>query len=507
MSQRLSDYFALEAGEYLDQMDVVLSQPGTPDLERLLRLVRGIRGSAHLAQQESISSVADRMGNAVRAVAEGAAEWNEDLRARAVRTLDDLRVLVRATRSWGSAEDTRVAAALERWARFEPASSAAGAGAGEDGGKLFAFVRQELVAILSQLNMVVPELRSGQPPQGPLQEVLKRMRAVRGMAGLDAIGPVGGLLDGMETAIREILARQEPASPEQVDLLVAARDALVGISGTLEQGETPTSATPGVARFHELQGRRSTGPADTSDVVPVRELFEDGPGPHLVSSPVAPAAALGELTAEVKQFLRIESTGLLDRADAALAGAPGGDGRPLAARLAELVSGVREMAATYGASALVREVDAVLPRLDAGDAAGAIRDLRHALPGALEAEIGAGAGEGAGAGAAAGAGASAGAGVEAQTGASGGEGQSAGGAQVAHAVAGAGTDGTGSEAGVVPIESLLLRGEDALREALSLRPVIEQLVPRGGAGEELRGRLRELFDLLEQGAEGVGASA
>lgn len=493
MSQRLSDYFALEAGEYLDQMDVVLAQPGTPDLERLLRLVRGIRGSAHLAQQESIASVADRMGNAVRAVAEGSADWNEDLRARAVRTLDDLRVLVRATRTWGSAEDTRVAAALERWARFEPSSTEAPGGAGEDGGRLFAFVRQELVAILSQLNMVVPELRSGQPPQAPLQEVLKRMRAVRGMAGLDAVGPVGGLLDGMEAAIRELLARQEPASPEQVELLVASRDALVGISGALEQGETPTSATPGVARFHELQGRQSAGAADTTDVVPIRELFEEGPGPHLVSSPVAPAAASGELTPEVKQFLRIESTGLLDRADAALAGAPGGDGRPVDERLAELVSGVREMAAAYGASTLAREADAVLPRLSAGDAAGAIRDLRSALPAALEAGVGTGAEAGVAAEAAVGGERPSDAGVQIPGAAAGGAGSMAAGAE--------------DEAGVVPIESLLLRGEEALREALSLRPVIEQLVPGGGAGEELRGRLRELFELVEQGAEGVHASA
>ncbi len=49
MAQPLSEYFALEAGEFLDQMDALLAGGERPDPVRFFRLARGVRGSAQLA--------------------------------------------------------------------------------------------------------------------------------------------------------------------------------------------------------------------------------------------------------------------------------------------------------------------------------------------------------------------------------------------------------------------------------------------------------------------------
>lgn len=57
----------------------------------------------------------------------------------------------------------------------------------------------------------------------------------------------------------------------------------------------------------------------------------------------------------------------------------------------------------------------------------------------------------------------------------------------------------GEWADVVPVESLQLRGEAALREALALRPRVDDLADRGPA-RELRMALDELWDLLRLAA-------
>ena len=46
MSQPLSEYFAQEAGEYLDRLDALLSRGDAPDAIEFFRVARGVRGSA-----------------------------------------------------------------------------------------------------------------------------------------------------------------------------------------------------------------------------------------------------------------------------------------------------------------------------------------------------------------------------------------------------------------------------------------------------------------------------
>src|SRR5437588_222154 len=40
----MSDFFALEAGEYLDRLDALLQAPATPPADELVRLARALRG-------------------------------------------------------------------------------------------------------------------------------------------------------------------------------------------------------------------------------------------------------------------------------------------------------------------------------------------------------------------------------------------------------------------------------------------------------------------------------
>src|SRR6266700_2350619 len=63
----MSDFFALEAGEYLDRLDAVLQSDAPPAADEFVRLSRALRGSALMASQQAIARALDRAGKALSA--------------------------------------------------------------------------------------------------------------------------------------------------------------------------------------------------------------------------------------------------------------------------------------------------------------------------------------------------------------------------------------------------------------------------------------------------------
>jgi len=466
-SHSLSDYFALEAGDFLDQLDTLLGREGAPDAERFFRLARGVRGSARVAQESRIAPVADALEGAARAVHERALPWSEEVRALAVRTVDDLKVLIRARGNWSAAEDERAAAAAAHWEGI--ASRRGSSRAGDAAGSQFlGFLRREVTEVVSELDHAADALRRAPGAREPLQAAVRRMRPLRGMTGVDALAPVQEVLEGVEegAGVRDVDALLE--------LLTAARAALVACLGAAERGAWEDDL-PELERFRDARDRVADASGDEAeDVIPVATLFYDDAGPHVLSSPLAPVPETGESAAEeVDRFLRLEATGFLDRAEALLADLPprrekrfGG----VAAQLAKLAQAVGELSGTYGVTAVADAAGEVASELrgasSAGEARAALSRLRAALPGATA------------------------------------------GTEAAPAPAPAFPESAGeADADVIPIEALLLRGAPALREALTLRSEVERLAATGEpVSAELRGRLDELFDLIRLGLEAPAGS-
>lgn len=115
MSHRLSEYLTQETTDYLDQLDRLLSESDELDAEYLLRLTRGVRGSAEMAGLETIASVAERLEDAGHSVQTNAIVWTEEVRELALQTVRDLKILVRALNRWGPDEEARVRVAIHRW--------------------------------------------------------------------------------------------------------------------------------------------------------------------------------------------------------------------------------------------------------------------------------------------------------------------------------------------------------------------------------------------------------
>src|SRR5207247_10376764 len=72
----MSDFFALEAGEYLDRLDALLQAPTPPPAEELVRLARALRGSALMASQQGIARAAMGFEALARGIREGRRVWD-----------------------------------------------------------------------------------------------------------------------------------------------------------------------------------------------------------------------------------------------------------------------------------------------------------------------------------------------------------------------------------------------------------------------------------------------
>src|SRR5207302_1701436 len=107
----MSDFFALEAGEYLERLDGLLATSDSPNADELVRLARALRGSALMANHHAIARTAAALEALARAVREGRRAWDAQTKQLAVRGVDDLKIFVRRAPAWSDA-DTAKAEAL-----------------------------------------------------------------------------------------------------------------------------------------------------------------------------------------------------------------------------------------------------------------------------------------------------------------------------------------------------------------------------------------------------------
>src|SRR5881628_994098 len=292
----MSDFFALEAGEYLERLDGMLAKGDSPSADEIVRLARALRGSALMANQPAIARAAAGLEVVARAVREGRRAWDPQTQQLALRGVDDLKIFVRRAGSWTEADTAKaeaLAQQLEQLAGRPSAQIRAVEALGLDAGAR-AFVAREGAAIAGALERAAQALRANPLAHDPLQYVVRALQPLRGLAALNDLPPLPDLLEGIERAIGELMRSglEPPASVGE--LFQVAGSAIARAAREVAERGRPD---PEGAEFRQFAGLLVKFMESEPDAVSIGSLYYSDSGPHIVSRgvPAARPSTLGRL--------------------------------------------------------------------------------------------------------------------------------------------------------------------------------------------------------------------
>ncbi|MEP6494208.1 MAG: hypothetical protein ABJF01_16110 [bacterium] len=287
------EFFILEASEYVEQLDGLLlgGSSNGPDAGAMQRVARALRGTATMAKLASFADVAGGVERVARAMHEGTLRWDPTLGGALVAAIDDLKMLLHSARTWSPADDHRAAgraAELARFAPLRPAPTPEARGPIASGRNDSPFLATEAANIAAGLELLTT--RPGD--RDTAANVLRRVRALRGVAGVKEVGPLADVLQATEDAARGFEAAHEPMSPQSRQLLETAAAYLRTLSAAL-RGEAIVDA-PSAARdaFAAAHTAWQLGAGERELVVPIADLFYgDGIAGLVEASPNPPTSA------------------------------------------------------------------------------------------------------------------------------------------------------------------------------------------------------------------------
>src|SRR3989442_471667 len=292
----MSDFFALEAGEYLERLDGMLAQGDSPSADEIVRLARALRGSALMANQPAIARAAAGLEVLARAVREGRRAWDPQTQQLALRAVDDLKIFVRRAGSWTDADTAKaeaLAVELEQVAGRRSAEIRAVEALGLDAGGR-AFVAREGGAIAGALERAAQALRANPRANDPLPHVMRALQPLHGLAALTDLPPLPDLLEGIERAIGE-LSRSGLEPPTNLgELFHVAGSAIARAAREVAERGRPDPEGPDFRQFAGLLVKLMES---EPDAVSIGSLYYSDSGPHIVSRgvPAARPSTLGKL--------------------------------------------------------------------------------------------------------------------------------------------------------------------------------------------------------------------
>ena len=343
------DFFVLEAGEYVEQIDALILRAAAtgPDADQLQKVARALRGSATMAKLPSFAELASSMESVGRSLRQGALAWDAGLKGALTGAVDDLKILVRAARAWTPNEDQWAAKRVAELSRYvAPATGAPTPMASSSG----AYFGAEAMNIAAGLDL----LATRPDDQSSALNVLQRVRALRGVAGVRDIPALHEVAEAAESAVRPLELGELRLTPDHINVLRTAADLLRAIAAAVAAGTTITTSTPQYMAFLTSMDGMTAHAAGGDRVVPITDLFYSDAGPHVVSAapnpPTTPAQRFRMEVVSLGEHLHR----VIDEARAAgdeiqREHAKGELGRALRA--------IRATAASFGQTAVARTVE------------------------------------------------------------------------------------------------------------------------------------------------------
>lgn len=348
-------FFVLEAGEYVERLHSLLDSAGSdaPDSSALLRVSRALRGAATMARLDSLAELAGVIESIARGVADGTVGWSDSLAGELLTAAGDLRTLIGNARQWTDEDDALArsrSAALTSGLPPEvlasgPLSGVAashregspGEALATSGGVL------HLVGGAGELAAALTALLGRSTDETLLDDARRRVASLRGVAAVSDSAALGSLLDALDSGLGGVSVPL--ASSAHATLSNAAR-MLRRASDDLRVGRNIASDVEWEAVVDGLT--RLAGP-DDERVVPIRQLFHEDDGPHVVDAaqqpPTTPLARL-----------RMESAGQAENLRRIIASVREGEQSDAAAgsRIEAALHSLRDVALSYGENELAR---------------------------------------------------------------------------------------------------------------------------------------------------------
>jgi chemotaxis protein histidine kinase CheA len=277
------EFFILEASDYVEQLDGLLLGGGSsgPDADALQRVARALRGTATMAKIPSFADLAGSIERVGRAMHDGVLGWDPALGGALVAAVDDLKILLHGARTWSAEEDRRAGSRSAELSRYAPARAAAtnaSSGAGSS------FLATEAANIAAGLELLTT--RPGDPDTAA--NVLKRVRALRGVAGVKEIIPLADALEATEDAGRSLETGRGVLSAEARGLLESAAAFLRTLSAALRTGADANLPNPARDAFEAARETWSTHDTERERVVPISALFYADDASGLVETSAHP---------------------------------------------------------------------------------------------------------------------------------------------------------------------------------------------------------------------------
>jgi HPt (histidine-containing phosphotransfer) domain-containing protein len=348
------DFFVLEAGEYVEQLDGILlrASTGAPDAEALQKTARALRGSATMAKLGMFAELASTLEALGRALKQGSLAFDPALKGALTGAIDDLKILVRAARTWTAREDQLVVKRIGELSQFAGIQPAYAASVAASSGAYFA---AEAGSLATELEALV-----ARPTDRPAAlSVLQRVRALRGVAGVRDVPALAEASEAAESAVRPLELSDGPLPGDNVVVLRAAGELLRAVSRGLSTGKTVTTATPEYHAFLSALDAMLANESGADRVIPIADLFFDDPGPHIVTaSPNPPTTPAQRFRMEVvslgEHLHRVIDEARRATDDIQREHVKGGLGRALRA--------IRATAASFGQMAVAQTVEGYLER-------------------------------------------------------------------------------------------------------------------------------------------------
>jgi chemotaxis protein histidine kinase CheA len=293
-SPELLRFFYSEARDYLDAVEELASGEAAFDAGAFVAAARALRGSATMARVPRVAEIALLMERIANGVRDGEIDWSRTLRRDLVDGIVDLRRFVANSGNWSADDDRQALDRITALRALLPAGKTTPA-TPASAGTTPIFIALQASAIATDLEQYL-----NTPSQRAIvNDVVNRLRSLRGIAGVADHPPLGEVADAVERTLRELAPDATPHEAD-VELLRSAAAVFRRASSELRARGRFESTAAEVDRFARAASSASATETREGPVIRIEELFYTDEGPHLVRrGPAPPRSAEARFREEV----------------------------------------------------------------------------------------------------------------------------------------------------------------------------------------------------------------